>query len=96
MSFKSQVAGTLKGKVAKIPFYQLAIFPAADPKLHPVAGFHLKRDIIGGGRSGNIVILIVVMLLPLADHTGRHGEPGRVVVVVPLHSAPDGCYQDDT
>lgn len=41
-ALKAQIAGALKRQLAEIALCQLAVLPAIDAQLHPVAAGHLK------------------------------------------------------
>ena len=56
ISFKPQIARTLKAQLSGVAFCQLAVFRAAQPQLHAVAAFHLKGHIIGGSARAGVAV----------------------------------------
>lgn len=92
---KGNEACALKGQVAPVSLYDVAILGGRNVQLHPVAGLHLEGDVVAG---------VVMMMLtgaaasvcPSAHYGDRNRQPGRVIVLVPLGKALDeDCNEHD-
>lgn len=98
-SFKTEISGALKGKIASVAFGQLPVFGPGDPQLHPVSAFELKGNIVTGIRAGmhDAVARIVRMarhIFPLGSYDGADGQAGTLIISVPLGNAADNGEND--
>ena len=69
---------------------------ASHVQLHPVAAFYLKGDVIAGGSGvvghavGAVMVVGMGYIGAFGHHCGGDGEPGGMIVLVPLADAFDG------
>ena len=105
LPFKAQISRSLKRQTSGIAFCQQPIFPTAYGKLHTIAAFHLKCDVIACRRRrmesmSSCHISCIRMLMMGYIHAFRHDKRlhrqlRRLIVPIPLRD-PSAYRHNET
>ena len=96
-TLKSQKPRALEGEFPLVAFHQQSVLISGKLELHTVAAFHLEGGVVGGGGvilPGGAAGVVVGHVGSLGNHRRRDGQPGRIVVCVPLAEAFDRRCDD--